>query len=272
MSARTLVHTHTSCAACHYGLTARHGSSTLLHHLIHTGWALSCGRAGLSTLCEGLAYLCYSHHSLDPPGRSDLYSTADLAAIEDANTLSLFATLQATVSACAEQHLLTALAQGILRVPYCEMDHGAFQRKLVWLSIQQPHLLHRLSCLPRLATASSSASSPVSCTSESLLSSLFLHVLFLFAVSGDDFFVLHCLTSLYALTQMRLRQPVDCQPCIPRRRHHNASPHRAVVCHGLKPSLSSQACPCITSIPFRVVHAAVYTGAFKAHWQHGSTC
>ena len=179
------------------------GSHSALHPIIHSGWALSCGRAGLSTLCEGLAYLCYSYHSLDPPGGSN-YSTAGLTAVEGADSQSLLATLRSTVSACREQHILSAMEAGVLCVPYCEMDVGAFQRKLVWLSLHQPGLLHSLSCLPQLP-----ASVPAS---DSLVSSLFLHTLLLFAVSGDDFFMLHCSTSLYALSQLLPMLPSEYQP------------------------------------------------------------
>ena len=179
-------------------------SHSALHPLIHLGWSLSCGRAGLSTLCEGLAYLCYAYHSLDPPNAS--YSDAALAAVDGSDSLSLFAALRSTVSACRELHLLPAMEAGVLCVPYCEMNVGAFQRKLVWLSIQQPQLLHRLSCLPRLHSPSSHG------LSDSLLPSLFLHTLFLFAVSGDDFFVLHCLTSLYALSRLLPWLPSHYQP------------------------------------------------------------
>ena len=153
-------------------------SHSALHPLIHTGWALSCGSAGLSTLSEGLAYLCYSHfHTLDPPDAD--YSAAGLAEVDGANSHSLLATLQSTVSACAAYRVLPAMEAAVLCVPYCEMDIGAFQRKLAWLSLVHPQLLRRLSCLLRLDST----------TPELALPSLFLHVLFLFAVSGDDFFV-----------------------------------------------------------------------------------
>ena len=173
------------------------GSHSALHPIIHVGWALSCGRAGLSTLCEGLAYMCYSFHSLDNSCGSD-YSSAALLAVDGANSQSLFATLQSTVSACREQRLLTAMGESVLRVPYCEMQVGIFQRKLVWLSIHQAQLLHRLSCLPQLPSAPAS-------TLESVLSSLFLHTMFLFAISNDDFFVSHASQQQHNNLTHRLR-------------------------------------------------------------------
>ena len=179
------------------------GSHSALHPLIHTGWSLACGRAGLSTLCEGLAYLCYSYHCLDPSDGGDS-SSAQPPSVDTPNSHSLFAALQSTVSACRDQRLLSAMEAGVLCVPYCEMDLcGAFQRKLVWLSVRQARLLHRLSCLPALPSPELSVS---------VLPSLFLHTLFLFAVSGDDFFVLHCLTSLYALSLLLYELPTHYQP------------------------------------------------------------
>ena len=79
------------------------------------------------------------------------------------------------------------------RIPYVEMGVGGFQRRLVYLSIVHPQRLTGLDAQLQL---------PASVLDPALLSSLFTHALLLFAVSGDNFFMLHTLTAFFALSHI----------------------------------------------------------------------
>ena len=165
------------------------GSHSALHPLIHCGWGLCVGAAGLPTVCEGLAYLCYAYHSLD--GHTGGYSAASLASLPQTNALSLLAALKATGVAFAPR--LEEMDAAVRRIPYNEMQISTFQRKLVWLGTEAPDALLR---------CDSAVALDVSAGIEPLLATLLRHVLLLFAVSGDDFFLLHTVTATFALAHI----------------------------------------------------------------------
>ena len=160
-------------------------SHSALHPLIHTGWGLAGGAASLPTVCEGLAYCCYSFHSLD--GHTGGYSPATIASTPHYNDVPLLSSLHRLADVFSPH--MDAMAESIRRIPYCEMNVGAFQRALVWLGIEHPRLLLEADAAVRLHGVGAE-----------VVDDLFLHVLFLFAVSGNDFFMLHTVTGLWALS------------------------------------------------------------------------
>jgi len=161
--------------------------------LIHLGWSLSLPvNISLDTTIEGLAWCAFSHFEYDKQSSMD-----DSKEIEP-NGPQLLTPIQTLLySKSYLSRLVAEMENGVLRVPYRDMKIGEFQRSMVFISQNYGNFIR--TCCRQLAVPCGRADML------SMIDDLLDIALLSYAVSDNDFFVLHICTSLMGVVHIAPR-------------------------------------------------------------------
>jgi len=178
----------------HFFPILSHGSlHSALHPLIHLGWSLSLPvNISLEMTIEGLAWCAFAHFEYDKQPSAD-----DSKEIEpgDSSRLTPIQTLFYSKTYLSKH--VAEVENGVLRVPYRDMKLGEFQRSMVFISQHYRNFIS--DCCRQLAVPHDRVGML------SLIADLLDIALLSYAVSDDDFFVLHICTALMGVVHIAPR-------------------------------------------------------------------
>jgi hypothetical protein len=179
----------------HFPYLIKGASHAALHPLIHIGFGLTY-KIDITVL-EGLAFQCYEYMEIDhhTKGYESLIKEGKMLN-KNYNSITFFELIGNNFKDL--QNISSYVRKAKDRAPYCQIFPGGdFLPAMICLSFEFQKQLYKLDLQLRLESLEETEISqvnPIKAHQE-----LMEIALFLYAISGNDFFILHIVTSCFAL-------------------------------------------------------------------------